>query len=643
MRHDTMRSMLLGCAPTALMAAALWCSASLVAADDAAPTAKFRVLPAQVEASTETAKPDAAKPANKATAGLGQRSDREVTVAEQLSFREQQVGEEMSELEERMLRLSRALQKLEPENSSRLMLGLKFARDELILFQMQETQAALAKLSLQDAAEEQKELLTKLERLQQLLLSNDLDFEMRLQRLRQIRDTLKKLDHVIKEESREEKLSKKATAKEKELAELAKRRAALEELVKQQQEHIEKNKPLAKNDSPGDAEREAAAKLAEAQEATRKSTDELAKQSAEVSAGTLSQAASSMKSAVEALAKPAAAEAQEPMEKALAALQKELDETAKREAEAKAALTKENFEAMRKDQEGNRSATDEVTEMTRQLGNNGLASLADLASASQSMSSAEGAFGKSQAGMGNGEQGKALAALKKAEEQLADEAERLARQLRREVQKRVTEGLTQMLETQISVRERTVALGKSAKEGSRQAISAVTALAKREEKITAMGQALINIVEETEFGIALPAALAAVRDATEAVQFSLADGDASAEVVKAERQIEADLKAMIDVVSEMSDANSRKGRRGGNTPEDQRKEQNRIISELKMIRLLEERVHMSTKDVDVKREGSPLTSQVRKRIGDLEGRQEDIRDATEQLASERSEEIPLPE
>ncbi len=542
-----------------------------------------------------------------------------------------------------MLRLSRALQKLEPENSSRLMLGLKYARDELILFQMQETQAALAKLSLKDASEEQKDLIAKLERLQQLLLSNDLDFEMKLERLRQIRDTLKKLDHVIKEETREEKLSKKAAAREKELAELAKRRAALEELVKQQKEHIEANKPLAKNDVPDDAQREAASKLGQAQEATRKSTEELAKQSPETSAGNLTQAASSMKSAAEALAKPAAAEAQAPMEKALAALQKELDETAKREAEAKAALAKENFEAMRKDQQGNRSTTDEVTEMTRQLGNSGLASLADLTSASQSMGNAEGAFGSSQAGAGNGEQQKALAALKKAEEQLAEEAERLARQLRREVQKRVTDGLTRMLEMQISVRERTAALGKSAKEGSRQALSAVTALAKREEKITAMGQELINIVEETEFGIALPAALAAVRDATEAVQFSLADGDASPEVVKAERQIEADLKAMIDVVSEMSDANSRKGRRGGNTEEDQRKEQNRIISELKMIRLLEERVHQSTKDVDTKREGSPLTARVRKRIGDLEGRQEDIRDATEQLATERGEEIPLPE
>jgi hypothetical protein len=100
---------------------------------------------------------------------------------------------------------------------------------------------------------------------------------------------------------------------------------------------------------------------------------------------------------------------------------------------------------------------------------------------------------------------------------------------------------------------------------------------------------------------------------------------------------------MIDVVSEMSDANSKKGRRGGNSAEDQRKEQNRIISELKMIRLLELRVRQSTSDVDGKRPAETLSAQIRKRIEDLQGRQEDIRDATEQLASERGDEIPQPE
>ncbi len=158
---------------------------------------------------------DAADKSSDKSSGLGQRRERAVGPGEQLSFREQEVAAEMSELEQRMFRLSEVLKKLEPENSSRLMLGLKYAREELILHQMQDVQEALGKLSLKNALDEQRQLLAKLERLQQLLLSTDLDFEMRLERLRQIREVLRKLDGVIKEESREEKLSKQAAEKEK--------------------------------------------------------------------------------------------------------------------------------------------------------------------------------------------------------------------------------------------------------------------------------------------------------------------------------------------------------------------------------------------------------------------------------------------
>jgi len=203
--------------------------------------------------------------------------------------------------------------------------------------------------------------------------------------------------------------------------------------------------------------------------------------------------------------------------------------------------------------------------------------------------------------------------------------------------------LTLMLEMQTTVRERTEALAGGVKKGSRQALVAVTALAKREEKITATAQDLINIVEETEFGIALPAALAAVRDATEGVQISLAEGDASSDVVKAEKQIEADLKAMLEIVSEMTEANSRRGRRGTATPEELRKELNRIVSELRMLRLLETRVRENTVQVHAKRAPeTSLSAELRRRIEQLEGRQSDIREATELLAIERGDELLEP-
>ena len=127
----------------------------------------------------------------------------------------------MAELEQRMFRLGETLKSLEPENSSRLMLGLKFAREELVLHQMKEIQEQLEKASLGESLVEQKQLLSKLERLEQLLLSADLDFQMRLQRLRQIREILRRLEPIIREEDREQKLSGQTAARETRAAELA--------------------------------------------------------------------------------------------------------------------------------------------------------------------------------------------------------------------------------------------------------------------------------------------------------------------------------------------------------------------------------------------------------------------------------------
>ena len=107
----------------------------------------------------------------------------------------------MTELEERMFRLSEALASLEPENASRLRLALKFSREELILHQMKETQKLLKDAQLSKAETEVRELLAKLEHLRSLLLAEDLDFQMKLARLRQMRESLGQLERIIKEES----------------------------------------------------------------------------------------------------------------------------------------------------------------------------------------------------------------------------------------------------------------------------------------------------------------------------------------------------------------------------------------------------------------------------------------------------------
>ena len=100
-----------------------------------------------------------------------------------IGFTQENVAAQMTELEERMFRLAEALRGLEPENASRLRLALKFSREEQILDQMHETQKLLKDAQVSKAETEVRELIAKLEHLRNLLLAEDLDFQLKLARL----------------------------------------------------------------------------------------------------------------------------------------------------------------------------------------------------------------------------------------------------------------------------------------------------------------------------------------------------------------------------------------------------------------------------------------------------------------------------
>ncbi len=163
-----------------------------------------------------------------------------------IGFSQQNAAAQMNELEERMFRLSEALRGLEPENASRLRLALKFSREEQILEQMRETHKLLKDAQLSKAETETKELIAKLEHLRNLLLAEDLDFQLKLARLRQMRETLGQLERIVKEERRELGWSRFAVEQRKRLERFTTRRPDLEALVRDQQAVIADTKKHAK-------------------------------------------------------------------------------------------------------------------------------------------------------------------------------------------------------------------------------------------------------------------------------------------------------------------------------------------------------------------------------------------------------------
>jgi hypothetical protein len=601
----------------------------------------------------------AADAADKKAENLSQRREKEVGKNEELGFQQEKVAAEMAELEERMFRLSEALKALEPENSSRLMVGLKFAREELIQHRMKEVRAALEKLKFGEAAGEQKELLARLQRLEQLLLSADLDFQMMLERLRLMREIMRKLDTTIKEEEREKSGSDTAAEIEKKLEQLRERRAALREIIKRQTGHIETGEKLtakpeeAKADKPAGEEKPAAEEkpadaektaedapktpgeqLAKEQQTTREQTKSLEEASEKIAdAGKL------MEQAQPPLDKQNPGEALPYQKQALEALKQAAAEMDAEEKKLEAALAQEKFEAMRKEQEQTRNTTNDISDSVRQLGDSGANALGELTRATGSMSKAEGSLGSKQAGAAGESQGEAVAALKYAREQLAEEAERLLNQLRAEVKKRVMEGLVTMLEGQINIRQSTERLGPRLKTGGRATLTAVVGLAKSEDKLIVIGEELASLVEETEFGIALPAALRAVVEAMIDVKDRLAQGDASDVTIAAEKQIEEDIQSLMEAMKQLPSSKSSGKPQPGNNAERQR-ELNRLIAELKLIRMLQVRVNRDTQGVDKERgDLKSASAAIVKRIQTLQGRQEDIHDVTERLGEERGNEL----
>ena len=432
-----------------------------------------------------------------------------------IGFTQENVAAQMNELEERMFRLSEALRSLEPENASRLKLALNFSREELILLQMKETQKLLKDAELNKAETEVRELLAKLEHLRSVLLAEDLDFQMKLARLRQMREALGQLERIIKEERRELTWSRGAVAEQ-------------------------------KND------------VAE-------------------------------------------------------------------------------FQRLKGDQVRNRGAADALAETSARLGDSGIALQKDLIRAGSAMQAAEEDLARIAAQPASEDQVEALKSLIQSHEALARAVESLLVELRSELQSRIISELVEMHEIQADIRETTQAQAPRVEKRSRTALVQVVGLSRKESELGDRTERLRALVVETEFGIALPTALRVLAGEMRKIQEWLA------------RAIPRHAPSHWRNASRKTcSASSR--RSGGSPPRlrpspappcpptpGRERELNRLIAELKMIRLLQVRLNDDTVDVDHAHPGAAaLTPALKREIETLKASQEEIRDSITRL-SERFE------
>jgi len=568
---------------------------------------------------------DPAKPA------AGGAADRDT-----IGFTQDNATAQMTELEERMYRLSEALRGLEPENASRLRLALKFSREELILEQMRDTHKMLKEAQLAKAETEVRELLAKLEHLRDVLLAEDLDFQLKLARLRQIRETIGQLDRIVKDERRELGWSRFAIEQRKAKEKLAARRPDLEVIARDQKAVLADTKAFADRH---DADRKAARAALRDREATiGQAASALAANPlfADFQSSQLRKADAHMTEAATKLGGISndLAEAILAEEKADSVLQEELRGLDTRIAEADRDVAEAEFHRHEAGQLKTRRATEALGTSAARLGDAGVALQKDLIRAGGSMQDAEKNLSRTAPGPAANDQTSALDILTRSSDDLVKAAEKLLVQLRTELQARLIAELTEMHEIQGSIRETTQALVPRLATKSRSAAIAVAGLSKKEGELAGRTEQLLALVEETEYGIALPTALRVLSREMHDVEGWLKDADASARTVTMEQRIEDDLLGLLQAIRRLPPTTPPPV--GSPLPSDLRereRELNRLVAELKMIRLLQSRLNDDTVGVDKTRPGpSPLPPALRREVETLESTQEELRESLSKIA-----------
>jgi hypothetical protein len=224
--------------------------------------------------------------------------------------------------------------------------------------------------------------------------------------------------------------------------------------------------------------------------------------------------------------------------------------------------------------------------------------------------------------------------LTKARNDLARSLESLLVELRSELQNRIIGELTDMHEAQKEIRETTEAQAPRVAQKSRTAELVVAGLSPKEAELGDKTEQLAMLTEETEFGIALPTALRVLQREMRVVQGWLAESDASPQTIKLEKRIEQDLLSLLEAMRRLPPTSPPPP--GSPLPSDLRareRELNRLIAELKMIRLLQSRLNDDTVEVDHGRPKEALPPALRREIEALKASQEEIRETLRRVGA----------
>jgi hypothetical protein len=278
------------------------------------------------------------------------------------------------------------------------------------------------------------------------------------------------------------------------------------------------------------------------------------------------------------------------------------------------------LEAAKKEQEANRKRAEEAAEAAKAMGNMDKATT-PLGASGKSMSQAEGSLGQSKPGEAGQSQADATKKLEEARNALEKERQQVLAELQKQVRKVVQDNLQDMLDRQVAIRGATEALSPKLKE--RAAVMQLQQLAPAEERIATICQTTLSLVNETEFSVALPPALENLHRNILYVAGDLTGGRGDQRVIATEIGIEQDIRELIETFKELAKA----GDQQGGECKGCKGNKNKLVAELKVLRMLQLSVNRATLDADGDAHRAAAAAELPQHLRDKIGKARDIEDA----------------
>lgn len=335
---------------------------------------------------------------------------------------------------------------------------------------------------------------------------------------------------------------------------------------------------------------------------------------------------------------------------------KAIDEITKQEAENQAQSDKlaadgdPNAQAMKgvgKAEDRNQDATDQLKDKVGEINPQdpdlkeameamGKAS-ESMGQASESLSKSPGSpsEGQGNAGKASKSQQDAQKKLQDAKKKLQDAKAKLQKEVEKKIREQVVDNLRAMLKQQTEIREQLEMISERADQGDARAIVQVRGFAEPEMELIILAEDTIELCDATEFSVAMPAALSAVRDRMVYLVDDYTAGLGGPNVVASTKRVEDDLAALIDAM-ELSNDNQEppkpKDPKDSDPREQEMREINQMLAELRMLKIMQVATNENVIRLDqTKKSGDLPSTEMMRREKMLSDQQDRVREATEKL------------